>query len=246
MQITWKIWNILTFVPVVPINILPHKCVKSAKTRRYPRDSRDNLAAEGSPKSRIGHQRRTTQTITQPHKPKHNHTNHNTTKHTHHNTATHHTDNHAPHTPQTTTFFPLSSHQHIYWDKTPDAYLSQAFVVALFRFCQTCKIFTNKHFWVRLKVFSHIWLVLPNALTWCCEWVCKSNNLWSDHCHKYSSLEWKWYIWNSVTILLFSIHLHSLPILVDTDAQTKLYQHKYTMKSCFILIGSFQNQSPAL
>ena len=87
MQILWKIWNILTFVPVVPINIPPHKCVKSAKTRRYPRDSRDNLAAEGSPKSRIGHQRRTIHTIIQPN----NHTQLN--KNTHNQTTTHMTHN---------------------------------------------------------------------------------------------------------------------------------------------------------
>ena len=48
-----------TFVPVVPINMPPHKCVKSAKTRRYPADSRDNLAAEGSWKS-YGKRRRPT------------------------------------------------------------------------------------------------------------------------------------------------------------------------------------------
>ena len=97
-QIVWKIRNMLTFVPVVPINIPPHKCVKSAKTRRYLRDSRDSLAAERSPKK--------LDWTSEAHHTHHNTTTQTSTKHTQSNNYTH---DKQPKTKKATTFF-LSGH----------------------------------------------------------------------------------------------------------------------------------------
>ena len=88
----------LTFVPVVPINIPPHKCVKSAKTRRYLRDSRDSLAAERSPKK--------LDWTSEAHHTHHNTTTQTSTKHTQSNNYTH---DKQPKTKKATTFF-LSGH----------------------------------------------------------------------------------------------------------------------------------------